>query len=219
MPFVRNGVTVAANSNINFMESQNFAGKFTAASTFVPSNFVAATGSGGVAASLLALLGPGVSYLSPAYTNTFLAQSSAQAKTNNLSVASLRNSTTGIDVTPTYQNATMAIGAVSLPTNRADPTQWVPNASNPTVGYPISGTSQILVNQCYANHGNTPSVAASVVDFLTLHYNNNAAILRGNGFDTVPSNYVTAINDVFLVCNRAKLNIGNTTVCGSFAGR
>jgi phosphate transport system substrate-binding protein len=216
--FVRNGVTVPANSNITFTESQNFGGEFTT----VPAGFHPATGSGGVVTAIQALATAGiagVAYLSPDYTNTFLAPSSAPALANNLAVASLHNDTSGVNVIPTFANATAAVGTVALPVNPADPTQWVPNASNPAVGYPISGTSQIIVSQCYANHSNSPTVAASVVDFLTLHYASNAAILNGNGFDAVPSNYKTAITTDFLTGTRANLNIGNTTVCGALAGR
>jgi len=162
---------------VSFTATQSFASLFP--SSTPPSNFVGATGSGGVAASLLALSGAGVGYLSPDYTNTFLAPSSSPAQTNNLSVASVRNTTTNTDVVPSYQNATLAIGTVSVPTTQTaakNPTKWVPNASNPTTGYPISGTSQIIVSQCYVAHGDTPTVAASVVDFLNLHYASNASI-------------------------------------------
>ncbi|WP_114814335.1 substrate-binding domain-containing protein [Paraburkholderia kururiensis] len=220
--FVRNGVTVAANSNITFTESQNFAGEFTGG---VPSNFRSATGSGGVAAALLALSGAGVGYLSPDYTNTFLAPSSSPAKTNNLSVASLRNDFTGTDIVPTYQNATTAIGTAKAPSAQLtakNPANWVPAVSNPTTGYPIAGTSQIIVSQCYANPGsNSPSPAAAVVDFLTQHYSSsNAATLHGNGFDSVPSGFLTAINNDFLSnASTWNLNIGNTTGCSGKVGR
>ncbi|MFP3183180.1 MAG: substrate-binding domain-containing protein, partial [Paraburkholderia sp.] len=205
---------------VTFTVTQNFASLFP--SSTPPSNFVAATGSSGVAASLLALSGAGVGYLGPDYTNTFLAPSSSPAKTNNLSVASLYNTTTKADVVPSYQNATLAIGAVTVPSgsNESNPSLWVPNASNPTTGYPISGTSQIITSQCYATHSDTPTVAASVIDFLTLHYESNVSIINGNGFDVVPSVYITAIKETFLSnLSGLKLNIGNKSVCGPLAGR
>ncbi|CAB3643650.1 Alkaline phosphatase L [Paraburkholderia sediminicola] len=209
------------NSNIAFTETQTF--KATLFPAGLPSNFVEATGSGGVVTALKNLgTAAGVGYVSPDYTNSFLATStSAPAATNALAVASLRNTSTGADVVPTYQNATLALGTVALPSNPAVQTQWVPNSANPSVGYPISGTSQIIVSQCYANHSNSPTVNASVVDFLNLHYNNasNAAILHGNGFDTVPSSYASAITTDFLTGTRANLNIGNSTICGAVAGR
>ncbi|WP_408463668.1 substrate-binding domain-containing protein [Paraburkholderia fungorum] len=214
----------SGNSNIAFTETQTF--KTTLFPSGLPTNFVEATGSGGVASELATLKTAGkagVGYLSPDYTNSFLATStSAPAATNALAVASLFNTSTGADVVPTYQNATLALGTVALPSNPAVQTQWVPNSANPSTGYPISGTSQIIVSQCYANHSNSPTVNASVVDFLNLHYNNasNAAILHGNGFDTVPTNYASAITTDFLTTVKGQtLNIGNASVCGAVAGR
>lgn len=214
------------NSNIAFTETQTF--KATLFPSGLPTNFVEATGSGGVASELATLKTAGkagVGYLSPDYTNSFLANStSAPAATNALPVASLYNRTTGKAVVPTYGNATLALGTVTPPSGSAtaDQTQWVPNSANPSVGYPISGTSQIIVSQCYANHSNSPTVNASVVDFLNLHYTNasNAAILHGNGFDTVPTSYSSAIVTDFLTANPTyKLNIGNVSVCSAVAGR
>ncbi|RQS65153.1 phosphate ABC transporter substrate-binding protein [Burkholderia sp. Bp8963] len=226
-------------SGVTFHETQHFAGSsatVVADAIFpsgAPANFVGATGSGGVAAQLVNYKTTttsttyAVAYLSPDYTNTFLAPLSSPAQTNNLSVASLRNATTGKDITPTYQNATTAVGTVYPPgttqntNDPTDPTQWVPNASNPAAGYPISGTSQIIVSQCYQNHSNTPTVAASVIDFLTLHYNSNASIIHGNGFDAVPSSFQTAIQADFLSnTSGLGLDIGDTATCkGTVVGR
>ncbi|KLU24871.1 phosphate ABC transporter substrate-binding protein [Caballeronia mineralivorans PML1(12)] len=218
-------------STVSFTETQSFASLFP--SSTPPSNFVSATGSGGVAAALVGFkttTTAAIGYLSPDFTNTFLAPSSTPAQTNNLSVASLANShLTGTgnanDVLPTFGNATTAVGTVAAPGTKLlakVPTNWVPNASNPTAGYPVSGTSQIIVSQCYANAGsNSPTPALAVVDFLNLHYASHAAILHGNGFDTVPSSFVTAINNDFLSNGSAfNLDIGNTTVCsGTVTGR
>ena len=73
------------------------------------------------------------------------------------------------------------------------------------------------MSQCYANHGNTPSVAASVVDFLNLHYSSHAALLHGNGFDTVPASFQAAIATNFL--GTLGSSIGSTRTCGAIAGR
>ncbi|CAB3748144.1 substrate-binding domain-containing protein [Paraburkholderia solisilvae] len=214
----------AGGNPVTFVETQNFASLFVT----VPSNFRSASGSGGISNLLVSLRWagtPAIGYLSPAWTNTSLAPSSASAAANQLAVASLRNSSTGIDVVPTFVNAATAVGTVLPPTaiTARNPANWVPNASNPTTGYPISGTSQIIVSQCYANHSNSPTVAASVVDFLNLHYASNGAILNGNGFATVPSAFATAITSTFLTAplrgSTNTLNIGNTTVCGAIAGR
>jgi phosphate transport system substrate-binding protein len=96
-------------------------------------------------------------------------------------------------------------------------TNWVPAAANPTTGYPVSGTSEIIVSQCYAD----ATAASSLVSFLKTHYNSNAAILDGNGFAVVPPSFVTEIGNDFLSnANSFNLDIGNTSVCtGTVTGR
>ncbi|MEQ5842778.1 substrate-binding domain-containing protein [Paraburkholderia acidicola] len=220
-------------TGVTFIDSLTFANT-TAFPSGVPANFVGATGSGGVRTALLALQSSSgapaaAAYLSPDYANTLLAPSSSSASPA-LAVASLRNTTDGKYYAPIYQNATTALGTVSAPsssTTAADPTQWVPvsgalgspyaKLANPAAGYPVSGTSQIIVSQCYLSS----TVSKAVVDFLTDHYTNAsfASILHGNGFDTVPSSFKTAIIADFLSNTSGfNLNIGNATVCGG-AGR
>jgi phosphate transport system substrate-binding protein len=211
-------VCSSANSNVTFTPTQTFASNFSGG---VPSNFVAATGSGGVASNLTTLRSNGtaaIGYLSPDYTNTTLAPSSAPAASNQLTVANLRNSFTGQDVAPTYQNATAALATATAPasaTDKANPFAWVPVVSNPTVGYPISGTSNIVVSQCYANKR---VVLPKVISFLTSHYtdSNFASIVHNNGFDTVPASFSSVISsDILANVNSLNLNIGNTTACGA----
>lgn len=223
--------TNGVNSNVTFAETQTFASNFSG--SVVPGNFIGQSGSGSIASQLVSLRTAGTAafaYLSPDYTNTTLAPSSPNA-TNALTVASLRNSHTNTDVAPTYQNATLAVGTVTAPTTAADeanPFKWVPGAnisvtdpswvaiSDPTVGYPISGTSNIIVSQCYKTAG----VRNRVISFLTSHYTNAsfASILNNNGFDVVPSVYKTSITTDILANNSSpvhNVNIGNTTACGT----
>ncbi|MEQ5842777.1 substrate-binding domain-containing protein [Paraburkholderia acidicola] len=225
--------TAFVGGTVTFVDSLTFANT-TAFPSGVPANFVGATGSGGVRTALLALQSSSgapaaAAYLSPDYANTFLAPSSSSASPA-LAVASLRNTTDGNYYAPIYQNATTALGTVSAPsgsTAAADPTQWVPvsgaagspyaKLANPAAGYPVSGTSQIIVSQCYLSS----AVSKGVVDFLTDHYTNAsfASIVRGNGFDTVPTGFKTAIVADFLSNSSGfGLDIGDTGVCGG-AGR
>ncbi|CAM2152366.1 phosphate transport system substrate-binding protein [Pararobbsia alpina] len=217
-------VCSSTTSNITFTETQNLAGLFTAAGKTVPANFVSASGSGGVAAVLVASAGgtaAAIGYLSPDYTNTFLAPSSAQAKTNNLNVASLLNANSNTMEIPTFSAATTALGSAAAPTGSAasQPINWVPNVGNPTSGYPVSGTSQIILSQCYANAGAaSPTPAQSIVDFLTAHYA-DTSVINGNGFD-VPGAYVSAITADFLSnTSTLGLDIGDSTVCSKVTGR
>ncbi|MEQ5842776.1 substrate-binding domain-containing protein [Paraburkholderia acidicola] len=216
-------------TGVTFIDSLTFANT-TAFPSGVPANFVGATGSGGVRTALLALQSSSgapaaAAYLSPNYANTFLAPSSSSASPA-LAVASLRNRYDDKYYAPTYANATTALGTISAPSTAvaaADPTQWVPVSGaagspyvklvDPAAGYPVSGTSQIIVSECYAD----PAIPKAVVDLLTDHYTNAsfASIVRGNGFDTVPTGFKTAIVADFLSNSSGfGLDIGNSDVCG-----
>ncbi|WP_423380922.1 substrate-binding domain-containing protein [Burkholderia sp. LMG 32019] len=219
-------------SGVSFNDSLTFANA-AAFPSGVPSNFVAASGSGGVRGSLASLSSAGVAavaYLSPDYTNTFLASQSAVVTSSGalqLPIASLYNSLNGAYYAPTYANATTALGTISVPATPSDPNAWVPVSgasytalANPKAGYPVSGTSQIILSQCYANG----AAATAVHDFLNNHYTNAsyASVVHGNGFDTVPSSFQTAISANFLSNTSGNfLDINNSSVCGSggFAGR
>ncbi|MBC8750747.1 MULTISPECIES: substrate-binding domain-containing protein [Paraburkholderia] len=220
-------------TGVTFVDSLTFTASFPSG---VPSNFVAASGSGGVRTSLTTLSSAGtaaVAYLSPDYTNTFLAPSSTVVTPTGalqLAVASLVNATNGLYYAPTYANATTALGSVASPggsqTAAANPVNWAPvsgpnykSLANPASGYAVSGTSQIILSQCYASS----AVTTAVHDFLNDHYTSAsfASIVHGNGFDTVPSSYQTNISNIFLSnANGYNLDIGNTSVCtGTVTGR
>ncbi|QVN21364.1 substrate-binding domain-containing protein [Burkholderia pyrrocinia] len=209
-------------TGVTFVDSLTFTASFPGG--VVPSNFTAASGSGGVRNALSASTGAAVAYLSPDYTNTFLAPSSTvvtPAGALQLPVASLVNKTNGTYYAPTYANASTALGSVTPPTGAraSNPANWVPAAGNPASGYPVSGTSQIILSQCYKD----ATVKTAVHDFLNSHYTNAsfASIVHGNGFDTVPSNYRTEISNDFLSnVNGGNLDIGNASVCtGTVTGR
>ncbi|WP_246792187.1 substrate-binding domain-containing protein [Burkholderia perseverans] len=204
------------NSNVAFVDSMTFIDSFPGMA--VPSNFLGAGSSSGVRAAITNASSATVAYLSPAYTNTFLAPTSSvttSAGAAQLQVASLLNANDGRYYAPAYPNATTALGTITPPTTRpraATPANWVPAAGNPTTGYPVSGTSQIIVSQCYLD----PNVAVAMVVFLASHYTNSsyAAIVHGNGFDTVPAAYLTQIENDFLSnASGFNLDINNSSVC------
>ncbi|AXK62894.1 substrate-binding domain-containing protein [Burkholderia sp. IDO3] len=213
-------------SGVTFVDSLTFTDSFPGG---VPANFTAASGSGGVRNQLVTYASAGtaaVAYLSPDYTNTFLAPKSTvvtSAGALQLPIASLQNGT--LYYAPTYANASAAISSTSTaqaPGTKAaasNQLNWVPNVGKPTSGYPVTGTSQIILSQCYAD----ATVKTAVHDFLNAHFTNAsfASIVHGNGFDTVPSGYQTAISNDFLSnANGFNLDIGNASVCtGTVVGR
>ncbi|KVD47172.1 phosphate ABC transporter substrate-binding protein [Burkholderia sp. ABCPW 11] len=219
-----------APTGVTFFDSMTFTASFPGG--VVPPNFIAASGDGGVRRQLASYVSAGmaaVAYLAPNYTNTFLAPSSTvmtSAGALQLPVASLVNHTNGVYYAPTYTNATMALGSITPPGLRvaaANPTNWAETAQssvrNPASGYPVSGMSYIILSQCYAD----PAVGTAVHDFLNAHYTNPsfASIVHGNGFDTIPTNFQTAISNEFLSNARTwNLDIGNPSVCtGTVLGR
>ncbi|WP_423368256.1 substrate-binding domain-containing protein [Burkholderia sp. LMG 32019] len=220
-------------SGVKFIDSLTFANT-SAFPSGVPANFVAASGSGGVRNTLTTLSSAGtaaVAYLSPDYTNTFIASQSTVVTPSGalqLPLASLFNKTANAYYAPTYSNATTAVNTTAAPSNQAtasDPTQWVPvsgaayaSLANPSSGYPVSGTSQIILSQCYAD----PTVASNVQSFLNNHYTSasNATVVHGNGFDTVPSGFKTAILADFLSNSSTYgLDINDASACGFIPGR
>ncbi|AZQ56012.1 substrate-binding domain-containing protein [Burkholderia cenocepacia] len=219
-------------SGVKFIDSLTFANT-SAFPSGVPANFIAASGSGGVRGSLASLSSAGtaaVAYLSPDYTNTFLASQSSVVTSSGalqLPIASLYNTKDTKYYAPTYSNAKTALGTISAPSNPADANAWVPVSgtayaalANPSSGYPVSGTSQIILSQCYSN----AAAGTAVHDFLNNHYTNAsyASVIHGNGFDVVPSSFQTAISANFLSNSSNNfLDINDSSVCGAggFAGR
>ncbi|MBN3795894.1 substrate-binding domain-containing protein [Burkholderia sp. Ac-20392] len=220
----RHLATVCTNANtapgVTFVDSMTFANSFPGGVPVGPS-FVGATHSASVRNVLTSMASAGiaaVAYLGPSWTNTFLAPSSVIASSPGayqLPVASLVNARNGLYYAPSYANASVALGPVTPPrlgaaaSNQAN---WVPSSGNPLSGYPVSGTSQIVLSQCYAD----PAVATALHDYLNAHYNSAAfaSIIHGNGFDTVPSVFKTAISNDFLSnVSGFNLDIGNTSVC------
>ncbi|WP_434115627.1 substrate-binding domain-containing protein [Paraburkholderia caffeinilytica] len=224
--------TASTATGVTFVDSMTFTASFPSG---VPSNFAPASGSGGVRNALTSLSSAGtaaVAYLGPNWTNTFLAPSSTVVTPTGalqLAVASLVNANNLVYYAPTYTSATTALGNVRVPPTKltaSNPANWALTSgaayrslSNPASGYPVSGTSQIILSQCYAD----PAVTTAVHNFLNDHYTNAsfASIVHGNGFDTVPSSYQTEISNSFLSnANGFNLDIGNTSVCtGTVTGR
>jgi ABC-type phosphate transport system substrate-binding protein len=226
--------------NVTFVDSLTFTDSFVHRTGGIPASpaFVGANGSAGVRAALLSVgtssgSPAAVAYLSPDYANGFLATKSTVVTPTTtqvqLSVASLKNAlvTTGTSIfAPTAANASAAVNTMVVPTTTAnDPTAWVPTAPNtggtpstaylalakPAAGYPVSGTSQIILSQCYKD----ATVGQAMHDFLNDHYNTAAfiSIVQGNGFSTLPTGFASAITHDFLTGTTANLNIDNATAC------
>jgi phosphate transport system substrate-binding protein len=145
-----NAVCNTSNSNISFTSTQTFAQLF---GTSLPANFVGASGSGGVAASIgldaaqnggtVTGISGSIGYISPDYTQI----ASIHKGGTFPPVAKLVNSHSGVAVLPDYADTVSALSQAPLPTGAALAvgTNYVPSIADPTVGYPVVGYTTFIL--------------------------------------------------------------------------
>ncbi|RQO46141.1 protein disulfide reductase [Variovorax sp. KBW07] len=174
----------------------------------IPSHWVGVTGSSGVS-SAFGTDGR-IGYLSPE-TNYTGSDNSVVAKINgNLPAASAIRTVLAGTALPTAGLTAPELTAAMNPLN------WVPAYAKPATGYPIFGTTNLLVNQCYKD----TVVQGKIKTFLAGLYGTtyDTKIETTHNFVNLPAtgttttNWKKAINDVFL-SGTHPLAIGNTNVC------
>lgn len=165
----------------------------------IPDAWVAATGSAGVKAAMatdhrLAYLSP-----EPGYT----------AELN--SVVSRING-----FLPTDAAIQAALPAPpSTAVARANPLNWVPAYSYNASAYPIYGTTNLVVGQCYAGGSASGTAAATVKDFVTkLNNGSFDSYITNHNFVKLPAAWNTAIAAAFLTSG-GTLELNSSSVCAS----
>lgn len=163
----------------------------------VGSTYIGVTGSDGVAAAIVANNGS-IGYVSPDYADYDNAQ--AVASINGL--------------LPSQANVQTTLDTVLPPTldtskNVANPLDWVPTFANPSAGYPIVGTTNLVFSQCYKDSGDNTRIR----NFLNRHYTglNNAAVVD-HSFIPLSSTWQQAVHDTFYKA-ASPLRVGNTSLC------
>ncbi|WP_241074169.1 substrate-binding domain-containing protein [Achromobacter insuavis] len=217
-----------ADSNVAFQGKSTFAQEFPGNTP--PAHFVAATGSAGVATAINAEASA-ITYLSP-----------DPAFTVALKQASLTNKNNSTTYAPSSANVSTALGSTAaLPTaagpvernpsgtdwlntnNQANPFNWVRSSVDPASGYPIVGYTNLVISQCYTD----PAVATAIKNFLTSHYSAANSVVGGTNPGKIDQHKLVPLTPInrnrvlaaFVTGTAANLNIGNATVCGSYAGR
>mgnify|MGYP002040683049 FL=1 len=205
---------------------------FRAASAFAdafkpglpPPHFVAAVGESGVAAAMAGNVSA-ITYLGP-----------AAEFTAGLKPAWLVNGRDGVAYLPTPANVMAAVasdrqaalpagGVVvrspsspgwSAPDNLGNPANWVRIVADPAEGYPIVGSTNFVLSQCYAD----PAIAVAVRLFLKRFYE-DAARVASHQLTPLPAGMRARLLGVFVngSGNGASLSIGHAAVCGDVAGR
>ncbi len=226
-----NTVCNSSNSNIMFTAQFSFASEFSSNHVPVPSNFVALSGSAGIADYLAGLSGTSVTsavgYLTPDYTSLvptspvtlsnglpspLLVAAVFRGKTKELPYstaigAGLNKPATGVNLVP--------------PSNAgegANPSSWFPLIATTKAGYPIVGYTAFDFAQCYAS----PKVSDGILAFLKAHYGTGSPLTTqiNNGFAPVAKSFAAAIKKNILAdSNSWNDNIENTTACAELAGR
>lgn len=192
-----NFLTSSACSGYNFTKSNLFT-TVVASAGGIGSNWVAATGSQGISDALKAAGTFG--YISPDYNfNPNLATA----------VATIDNALPVAVQFPAGANPPVG-------TARNNPLNWVPAYVLPTDStvYPIYGTTNLLVGQCYIDGIDASSVGGAVKDFLT-KLNDGSSYetqVADHLFFSLPANWHTAITEAFLT-QSSSLGMGNTSVC------
>jgi ABC-type phosphate transport system substrate-binding protein len=137
-------------------------------------------------------------------------------------LSALLKDSTGAFNQPSAANAITAFGSIAPPTGtaRSDAAQWVPDTSNPSSGYNIIGTTNLVT---WTTSGSTAKAAALVSagggstpeGLLHWYYNSSspstpnptvAGILGAANLGQMPSNWAQAITDNFIT-NNSGLNL------------
>ncbi|MEJ1970182.1 MAG: substrate-binding domain-containing protein [Rhizomicrobium sp.] len=168
------------------------------------------SGSGGVQSTVLATAGA-IGYIGPDFL--------LGTPTGNLDFAELQEGTSATSfLAPNATTASTAFGTASPPQSNSDgtynhtapgdrtsPADWVPVTANPTSGYPITGTTNIVT---FSDQGSTaaallvtPSSGSSAGGFLTYYYCNASgpgSILSVNNLAELPPAWKTAVCQTFI---------------------
>lgn len=183
-----------------FQVSNQFSTVVSGAIGAIPSHWIGVSGSTAMGqAAYLANVNARIGYLSPDPVFTGL---------NPAQVASINGA----------QPLASAIQA-ALPTppavaDRADPLAWVPAYELPGSGYPIFGTTNLLVNQCYTNSTVEANVKAFVARINALNSQATPNLIDQHNFIKLSSAWNTVIDSTFLDAS-SPLGIGNATACGT----
>ncbi|WP_177239399.1 substrate-binding domain-containing protein [Variovorax sp. PDC80] len=122
---------------------------------------------------------------------------------------------------PTPASIAAALPAPPSGAARQTVSNWVPAYSIPSGAYPIWGTTQLLLGQCYAGGFGTGTRGAAVKNFLQ-NFNDGTydSYITSHNFTKLPAAWNTAIAEAFLTGSDGNgLAFGNAADCAGIAGR
>ena len=117
---------------------------------------------------------------------------------------------------PVNANIQTALNSITIPAGVAsNPRNWVPAYTLPTTGYPIFGTTNFLVGQCYATAAKKDGVRHLLSRFYGDGSADSATIaskIATHNFIELPTSWKDAIKTNFLAAS-GSLAIGDASVC------
>ncbi|WAC72459.1 substrate-binding domain-containing protein [Roseateles sp. SL47] len=168
----------------------------------LPDVWVGGAGSGGVKTAVTANHSLGYLSPEPGYTGE---QNAVVARINGFSPND-----------DAIRSALPAPPATTLA--RANPINWVPAYTYNASFYPIYGTTNLILGQCYAGGAASGSAAYATKDFVSkLVGGTYDSYITTHNFVKLPAAWLTAIQQTFLTSG-ASLEI-NGTACSSVTGR
>jgi ABC-type phosphate transport system substrate-binding protein len=158
-----------------------------------------------------------IGYIGADYADT-------SAAVSTVVLSALLKNTAGAFVGPTAVDAITAFGSIAPPTgsDRLDAAKWVPDTSNPSAGYNIIGTSNIVTYTQNGSVGKTNALVSAggggtPEGFLHWYFNSSSpstsnvivdSILNDADLGQMPASWGTAITDNFITNNSGQgLNI------------
>jgi hypothetical protein len=160
-----------------------------------------------------------IGYLSTDFVLPYVTASNPAYAQYGVNTASLQNAA-GNWIAPTPASTALSLGALLPPTSstdKANPAAWVANPSGAvantaalvpasvTGGYPIVGTTNLMVYSCYASDIVRAALAnkatGATEGFLNWFYRSPSAVLtivKAGGFSTLPTATRSAITSTFL---------------------
>lgn len=117
---------------------------------------------------------------------------------------------------PVNANIQTALNSITIPAGAAsNPRNWVPAYTLPATGYPIFGTTNFLVGQCYATAAKKDGVRHLLSRFYGDGSADSATIaskIATHNFIELPTSWKDAIKTNFLAAS-GSLAIGDASVC------
>lgn len=115
---------------------------------------------------------------------------------------------------PTEVNVQAAVEDSPVPAGALvnNPLAWGISNANPSTGYPIVASTNLIFSQCYADSGDESKIRQFFGNHYDVNYTLNDQEIEEAGFVKLPAAWLNAVRDNFWASN-SSLSIGDTNVC------